>query len=57
MDTNLSYSRALCDASRLNVNFNVQNVGDRRYFEGGSTRVRIAPGAPRTFIGSITWTR
>lgn len=57
VDTNLSYSRTLHDTSRLNVNFNVQNVGDRRYFEGGSTRFRIAPGAPRTFIGSITWTR
>ena len=57
VDINFSYSRALHDASRLNVNFNVQNVGDRRYFEGGSTRVRVAPGAPRTFIGSITWTR
>lgn len=57
VDTNLSYSRTLHDASRLNVNFNVQNVGDRRYFEGGSTRVRVAPGAPRTIIGSITWTR
>jgi iron complex outermembrane receptor protein len=57
VDTNLSYSRSLRDASRININFNIQNVGDRRYFEGGSTRVRIAPGAPRTFIGSITWTR
>ena len=57
VDTNVSFARTLHDTSRLNLNFNVQNVGDRRYFEGGSTRFRIAPGAPRTFIGSLTWTR
>ncbi|MCU1321502.1 MAG: TonB-dependent siderophore receptor [Acidobacteriaceae bacterium] len=56
-DMNVSYARSIRDSSRLNINFNVQNIGDRRYFEGGSTRLRIAPGAPRTFIGAITWTR
>jgi iron complex outermembrane receptor protein len=57
VDVNVSYARTVRDISRISVNFNVQNVGDRRYFEGGSTRLRVAPGAPRTFIGSITWTR
>lgn len=57
VDMNVSYARAVSRSSHLSVNFNVQNVGNRRYFEGGSTRVRIAPGSPRTFIGSITWTR
>jgi len=57
VDVNASYARAVRETSRVAINFNVQNVGDRRYFEGGSTRLRVAPGAPRTFIGSITWTR
>lgn len=57
VDMNVSYARAVRDTSRLSLNFNVQNVADRRYFEGGSTRLRVAPGAPRTFIGSVTWTR
>lgn len=57
VDMNASYARTVRDTSRLSINFNVQNMGDRRYFEGGSTRLRVAPGAPRTYIGSITWTR
>jgi iron complex outermembrane receptor protein len=41
----------------LLVNFNVQNAADRRYFEGGSTRFRLAPGTPRAYVASIQFTR
>jgi iron complex outermembrane receptor protein len=32
VDTTVSYSHSMRDSSRININFNVQNVGDRRYF-------------------------
>jgi iron complex outermembrane recepter protein len=57
VDGNVSYSRSLREKTKLLVNFNVQNVADRRYFEGGSTRFRLAPGTPRAFMGSIQFTR
>jgi iron complex outermembrane receptor protein len=57
VDGNLSYSRTLTGKSKLLVNFNVQNAADRRYFEGGSTRFRLAPGTPRAYVASIQFTR
>ncbi len=57
VDVNASYVRSLREDRKLTFNFNIQNVGDRRYFEGASTRNRIAPGAPRTYVGSIQFTR
>jgi iron complex outermembrane receptor protein len=57
VDGNLSYTRPLSEKTKLLVNFNVQNAADRRYFEGGSTRFRVAPGTPRAFMGSIQLTR
>jgi len=53
VDGNLSYAHALRGKTRLQINFNVENVADRRYFEGGSTRYRLAPGTPRAYMGSI----
>jgi iron complex outermembrane receptor protein len=56
-DMNLSYTRSLRNERHLSLNFNVQNLADRRYFEGASTRNRIAPGSPRAYVGSIQFTR
>jgi iron complex outermembrane recepter protein len=57
VDGNVSYTGSLSEKTRLLVSFNVDNVADRRYFEGGSTRFRLAPGTPRAFMGSIQITR
>jgi iron complex outermembrane receptor protein len=57
IDGNVSYTRSLKEKTKLLVNFNVQNAADRRYFEGGSTRFRLAPGTPRAYAGSIEFTR
>jgi len=57
VDGNVSYTRSLKEKTKLLVNFNVQNVADRRYFEGGSTRFRLAPGTPRAYVGSIQFSR
>lgn len=53
IDGNLSYAHALRGKTRAEINFNVENAADRRYFEGGSTRYRLAPGTPRAYMGSI----
>ncbi len=52
-DASASYKLFRHDRLRARFAVNVNNLLDRRYFEGVQTALSIIPGAPRNFTGSV----